>query len=464
LAPRSAAAYANLARTLTSDLLGRHFRPGMDWAGAAQAYSKALELDPSDVAIRMDYAILLEHDEGGLRYAPGTRLDEAIEEYRKAQRQLGPRNRLEPLEANLALALLFCERYAELEKLAARAAKSTAWRGFLVAAVAAQHGMLDADRKATEVSADADARREILQNAAEYLQEARLYTQASSFYEAAAQGAAKGEELQAKAKAFAGMRRMGDSELSQDPARRVVQQLLAAALSGSKAAATIPPLLVNTASAADKAAAMEALHRAVRPALETARDNQVPPLRIIDGVLLQSEISVEGDAAAGFRVRVSGEQLNTSTWHVVMEQGQARLLPPETRATAVDAASDAVARWNNTAWAAVASGHVTQQVLEDALSAVKRTKQENAACLHALAALYAELDKTSEALENLRRAVDIHGECREGADWYVLGRIAEQYGLTDVAAGLYRKVPSRPVAAADDVFVLAQRRLKKVEK
>ena len=122
------------------------------------------------------------------------------------------------------------------------------------------------------------------------------------------------------------------------------------------------------------------------------------------------------------------------------------------------------AQLNNLAWAAVVAGKVNQQALDDALSAVKRTKQENATCLHTLAAVYAELGKTSEALENLRRAVEIRGERTDEADWYVLGRIAEQYGLDEVAAGLYRKVPAKQAAAADDVYVLAQRRLKKMGK
>jgi transglutaminase-like putative cysteine protease len=463
LAPRSAPAYANLARALTHDLLGRHFRPGMDWAGAAEAYRKALDLDPSDVATRIDYAILLEHDEDGLRYAPDARLNDAIDEYRKAQRQLGLRNHLDQLEINLALALLFSEKYAELEKLAARAEKSAAWRGFLVAAVAAHQGVLDADRKAAEISADAAARCETLQNAAEYLQQARLYAQASVLYEAAAQGSAKADELKAKAKAFVEMRRIGESELAQDAPRRVVQQLFAAALSGAKARAKIPALFVSTASPSDVSAALETLYRAVRPALETARENQVPPLRVVDGVL-QTKISVEGDETTGFRLRVGGEELNESVWRVVMEQGQARLLPPAASASLQDVAADKAVQLSNLVWAALVSDKLKQRALDDALSAVKRTKKEDPICLRALAAVYAELGKTPEALENLRRAVEIRGEHAEEADWYVLGRIAEQYGLNEVAAGLYRKVPAKRVVGADDVYVLAQRRLKKVGK
>jgi tetratricopeptide (TPR) repeat protein len=219
-------------------------------------------------------------------------------------------------------------------------------------------------------------------------------------------------------------------------------------------------LFVTTASPADVAAALPVLYQAVRPALETARENQVPPLRIVDGVLLQ-KFTVEGDAVKGFLVRVSGEQLNDSIWRVAIERGEARILAPGAMLAALGTVSEQL---NNRAWTAVVADKVDRQALEDALSAVKETRQENASCLHTLAAVYAELGKTPEALENLRRAVEIRGQRIAEEDWYVLGRIAEDYGLAEVAAGLYRKAPTKPAPGASGLYALAQRRLKKMGK
>ncbi len=186
--------------------------------------------------------------------------------------------------------------------------------------------------------------------------------------------------------------------------------------------------------------------------LDAAREEPIPPLRIADGVM-QADLKLEGDEKSGWRVRVSGEKLNDSVWQVAMENGQARIVPP---AATTAAQSDP-------AWAAVVAGNVTQQTLDAALAA-RQAKPDDAMHLRSLAAVYAELGKTPDALENLRRAAQLRNARLDDGDWYVLGRIAEQYGLNDVAAGLYRKAPLTPPAAGDDVYAAAQRRLKSVEK
>ena len=72
----------------------------------------------------------------------------------------------------------------------------------------------------------------------------------------------------------------------------------------------------------------------------------------------------------------------------------------------------------------------------------------------------AEQGKSNEARENLLRGMD-ERDAPPDIAWYVLGRIAEDYGLGDAAAALYRKV-AEPKASNDRlIFNLAKRRLKK---
>ena len=49
-------------------------------------------------------------------------------------------------------------------------------------------------------------------------------------------------------------------------------------------------------------------------------------------------------------------------------------------------------------------------------------------------------------------------------DWYVLGRIAENYGATDAAVAAYRKVDKPKESVLSSTWVLAERRLKAMKK
>jgi tetratricopeptide (TPR) repeat protein len=80
--------------------------------------------------------------------------------------------------------------------------------------------------------------------------------------------------------------------------------------------------------------------------------------------------------------------------------------------------------------------------------------------IHTLACLYAEVGNTKEARDLLLRAMDAAGlEEPNEAIWLGLGRIAEQYGMSDVALALYAKVSKTPDALPASNYDLAQLRV-----
>jgi tetratricopeptide (TPR) repeat protein len=120
--------------------------------------------------------------------------------------------------------------------------------------------------------------------------------------------------------------------------------------------------------------------------------------------------------------------------------------------------------WNEVAWAALFRDPPAPDALEHARKAVMLTQERSAAVLHTLAMVHAARGEESEALQVLVKSIRARsGREPEAADWLVVGRIAEHYGLADEAVAAYRRVTPRKGDTLGS-HLLAERRLEKLGK
>ena len=88
----------------------------------------------------------------------------------------------------------------------------------------------------------------------------------------------------------------------------------------------------------------------------------------------------------------------------------------------------------------------------------------DAARLHTLAMVEAELGKLVDARESLHSLMDLQPQLEpRPADWLILGRLAEQCELWQAADEYYRLVERHEREHEATAYALAQRRLKKIE-
>lgn len=134
----------------------------------------------------------------------------------------------------------------------------------------------------------------------------------------------------------------------------------------------------------------------------------------------------------------------------------------------IDNGEASAAEYNQVAWIELFNPDIsTKQALEYARRAVNLTGGKDSAILHTLAALYAEVGRCEEARTILLQVMALSNEEEPApADWYVLGRIAEQYGVYDAAVKAYNRVdkPENPVFINQSSYILAQRRLDEIKK
>lgn len=115
--------------------------------------------------------------------------------------------------------------------------------------------------------------------------------------------------------------------------------------------------------------------------------------------------------------------------------------------------------YNQHAWTAIFAKQDLEAAIEEARRAVAKAP-ESYAILNTLAVLYAENGKSSEAREALLQSVEKHEHDElEDADWYVVGRIAENYGITDAAVEAYQKIKKPEQERGGTTYELAQARL-----
>jgi tetratricopeptide (TPR) repeat protein len=131
----------------------------------------------------------------------------------------------------------------------------------------------------------------------------------------------------------------------------------------------------------------------------------------------------------------------------------------------IDEMSPTPEDYNNVAWNALFSGKSLDKALEDAQRAT--SPNGSPAAQHTLAAILAENGKNLEARDALLKSMDEAGvEEPASHDWYVLGRIAENYGARDAALAAYKRVdkPEGTTNVNDSTYLLAQRRIKAMGK
>jgi Flp pilus assembly protein TadD/transglutaminase-like putative cysteine protease len=322
LAPKSAGVWHYLGAILTYDTLGRHFRPGMDWAGAKQAYEKGMELDPQDEVLAFDHAILLEHDAAGDRFSSDVDQQACLAAYRAAHQKF-PANEL--LRQNYLVNLLDCGQYEELAKQAAKKPHTLTTQSLLLAAVAVEQGTAAGKKRAEALQPDVKTRRNVLLIAGDYLQRSRQYSLATEYWTEGAKGNPNEARVQNLIEKTSKVKLFDDLALPADKPESVVQQVYFAQYRGGQELRDARRLFTNPPEDGE-IEELRLLGRELSSGINSLKEQQVHPQRRADLLANSLELTAEGDDQSGYRVQAAGPTKEGRVWFVVKREDEYKIL------------------------------------------------------------------------------------------------------------------------------------------
>jgi tetratricopeptide (TPR) repeat protein len=330
LEPGSALAQKTLADILEYDTLGRKFRVGSDYAGAAEAYRAAAKLDPDDKAIRGNLGILLEYNKYGERYGDGAPLKEAIQEYQTLKpeqlREIGLAN-------NIAYAMFYAGEFAEARKNTETLNPQP--NTIIVATEAALSGTAAAVAEAGKRSPKEEDQKQLLRSAGDILLRVRVYPQAADLLEAGASGNDASRTLGLAAL----VRKMSPHEkmVYEETPAGLVRKITVSTLEGNFPPEAMIPILSRNALKVYKNTDPEELER-MRKDDQKIRRSLVkagyPAEVMVDLTNQLLDIKTEGDDGNGYRVDMRAGGKN-EVFYVVKEEGKYKLLDGSEKPNAI---------------------------------------------------------------------------------------------------------------------------------
>jgi Flp pilus assembly protein TadD len=322
LEPGSALAQKTLAEVLEYDLVGRQYRRGSDYEGAAAAFRSARKLDPDDNETAGNLAILLEYNHEGERYGPGAKMKEAVAEYQSmTEEQLAKVG----LKNNLAFALFYAGDFAAARKNAE--SLNPQLNGVIVACETVLNGTEAGMTEARKRTANENDLRTVLKGAGEMLMRARKYAAAAELMSAGASG-----DNASKTMALASLLRKAQphEELRvEDSPTGVVTRMFFVTMDPQISMEKLTAIYSRNAQKVMRNSDREEIEKALKAggAIRRALSKTGFPADImLDVVMPAMQVQKEGDDTTGYKVTLRPAGANKITMWVVKEDGKYKIL------------------------------------------------------------------------------------------------------------------------------------------
>jgi transglutaminase-like putative cysteine protease/Flp pilus assembly protein TadD len=331
LDPSSPLAERVLAYILKFDLVGRNLRAGSDLNGAAEAYRAAIKLDPDDHETQGNLAILLEYDPVGRRYSEQSKMKDAIAEYQK----LG-QDKLAELDIanNLAFALFYGGEPEEAIK--AGLSLNPQPTALLAASEAVLHGSKAGLAEANKRASDDSAFKESARTAGDMLMRIRLYGAAADFLQAGAAGDNAAETM-GRANMLRGAKRHEDMQFANTPGDQVKRSFLLTMdpeVTEAKLEAVSSRNAVAVFKNEDAEEKKKDLEQGKQMNSQLAREDSSLDVTI-DIMLQVLDPKEDGNDAIGYREKVQFPNGANTTFFVVKEDGQYKMLDTDDKPNSI---------------------------------------------------------------------------------------------------------------------------------